>query len=122
WLRTGDMAVIGEDGYVRIVDRKKDMIVVSGFNVYPNEVEDVLSQHPDVVEAAVVGVPDPVAGERIKAFVVPARDGVDPEALRAHCHAELAGYKVPKLIEFRADLPKSNVGKVLRRELRDGTA
>ncbi len=119
WLRTGDIAVLQEDGYIRIVDRKKDMIIVSGFNVYPNEVEDVVTGHPDVVEAAVVGVPDDNSGEAIKLFVVARNESLDAETLRAWCKKELAGYKVPKLIEFRDELPKTNVGKVLRRELRD---
>ncbi|WP_110650383.1 AMP-binding protein [Salinicola peritrichatus] len=119
WLRTGDMAVVQDDGYVRIVDRKKDMILVSGFNVYPNEIEEVVAGHPDVVEAAAVGVPDEEAGEAIKLFVVAHRDGLDAQALRQWCKKELTGYKVPKFVEFRDELPKSNVGKVLRRELRD---
>ncbi|WP_227369677.1 AMP-binding protein [Halomonas sp. M20] len=119
WLRTGDVAVLQEDGYIRIVDRKKDMIIVSGFNVYPNEVEDVVVAHPEVIEAAAVGVPDETNGETIKLFVVARTPSLDAETLRAWCRKELAAYKVPKLIEFRDELPKTNVGKVLRRELRD---
>ncbi|WP_110668543.1 AMP-binding protein [Salinicola halophilus] len=119
WLRTGDMARIEPDGYVKIVDRKKDMILVSGFNVYPNEIEEVVAGHPDVLEAAAVGVPDEDAGEAIKLFVVPRNEGLDPQALRQWCKQELTGYKVPKFVELRDELPKSNVGKVLRRELRD---
>ena len=119
WLRTGDMAVILDDGYVKIVDRKKDMILVSGFNVYPNEIEEVVAGHPDVVEAAAVGVPDEETGEAIKLFVVARNDSLDPQALRQWCKQELTGYKVPKFVELRDELPKSNVGKVLRRELRD---
>ncbi|WFF43262.1 long-chain fatty acid--CoA ligase [Salinicola endophyticus] len=120
WLRTGDMAVVQEDGYVKIVDRKKDMILVSGFNVYPNEIEEVVVGHPDVLEAAAVGVPDEESGEAIKLFVVARHEGLDPQALRQWCKKELTGYKVPKFVELRDELPKSNVGKVLRRELRDG--
>jgi long-chain acyl-CoA synthetase len=119
WLRTGDIAVLQEDGYIRIVDRKKDMIIVSGFNVYPNEIEDVVAGHPDVIEAAAVGVADDNSGEAIKLFVVSRNEALDAETLRAWCKKELAAYKVPKLIEFRDELPKTNVGKVLRRELRE---
>ncbi|WP_432415328.1 AMP-binding protein [Chromohalobacter israelensis] len=119
WIRTGDIAVIQEDDYVRIVDRKKDMIIVSGFNVYPNEVEDVVAAHEDVVEVAAIGVPDDATGEAIKLFVVSRSEALDAETLRGWCKRELSAYKVPKLIEFRDELPKTNVGKVLRRELRD---
>ncbi|WP_110602416.1 MULTISPECIES: AMP-binding protein [Salinicola] len=119
WLRTGDMAMILDDGYVKIVDRKKDMILVSGFNVYPNEIEEVVAGHPDVVEAAAVGVPDEETGEAVKLFVVARNESLDPQALRQWCKQELTGYKVPKFVELRDELPKSNVGKVLRRELRD---
>jgi long-chain acyl-CoA synthetase len=118
WFLTGDIGVIDEDGYVRIVDRKKDMVVVSGFNVYPNEVEDVLAGHPAVLEAAVIGVPDDAAGEAVKAFIVRADPGLDTDAVRAFCKEHLTAYKVPKLVEFRDELPKSNVGKILRKELR----
>lgn len=120
WLRTGDIAIIEDDGYVRIVDRQKDMIIVSGFNVYPNEVESVLVSHPEIVEAAVIGVPDTDSGESVKAFVVKADNSdIDFDTLTAFCRESLTAYKVPKLYEFRDELPKSNVGKVLRRELRD---
>lgn len=119
WIRTGDIAVLQEDGYIRIVDRKKDMIIVSGFNVYPNEIEDVVAGHPDVIEAAAIGVADDNCGEVIKLFVVSRNEALDAETLRDWCKRELAAYKVPKLIEFRDELPKTNVGKVLRRELRD---
>ncbi|GHB29363.1 AMP-binding protein [Salinicola rhizosphaerae] len=122
WLRTGDMAMVQPDGYVKIVDRKKDMILVSGFNVYPNEIEEVVAGHPDVVEAAAVGVPDEETGEAIKLFVVARNDALDPQVLRQWCKKELTGYKVPKFVELRDELPKSNVGKVLRRELRDESA
>ncbi|MGO2132089.1 MAG: AMP-binding protein, partial [Halomonas sp.] len=119
WFRTGDIAVIQDDGYVRIVDRKKDMILVSGFNVYPNEIEDVVAMHPGVVESAAVGVPDDVSGETIKLFVVASDPSLDAKALRDWCKKELTAYKVPRHVEFRDELPKTNVGKVLRRELRD---
>ncbi|MEC9482619.1 MAG: AMP-binding protein [Halomonas sp.] len=119
WIRTGDIAVLQEDGYIRIVDRKKDMIIVSGFNVYPNEIEDVVAGHPDVIEACAVGVPDETNGEVIKLFVVSRNADLDAETLRQWCRQQLTGYKVPKLIEFRDELPKTNVGKVLRRELRN---
>ncbi|MDY7115378.1 AMP-binding protein [Halomonas sp. SSL-5] len=120
WFHTGDIAVLQEDGYIRIVDRKKDMILVSGFNVYPNEIEDVVAQHPDVLESAAVGIPDEASGEAIKLFVVPRGSAeIDAEALRAWCKKELTGYKVPRTVEVRDELPKTNVGKVLRRQLRD---
>lgn len=119
WFCTGDMAVRLDDGAYKLVDRKKDMIIVSGFNVYPTEVEDVVSQHPGVVEAAVVGISDSQCGETVKLFVVPAHKDVTEDEIRAHCRENLTGYKRPKIIEFRDSLPKSNVGKILRRELRD---
>ncbi|MFO7648014.1 AMP-binding protein [Halomonas sp. 3H] len=119
WFHTGDIAVLQDDGYIRIVDRKKDMILVSGFNVYPNEVEDVVATHPGVLESAAVGVADEASGEAIKLFVVPRGDDLDPEELRAWCKKEMTGYKVPKYVELRDELPKTNVGKVLRRQLRD---
>ncbi len=121
WLRTGDVALVREDGYIKIVDRLKDMIVVSGFKVFPGEVEDVVSQHPDVLECAAIGVPDEHSGEVVKVFVVPRRAGVTEAQIREFCHQHLTGYKVPKHVEFRKELPKSNVGKVLRRQLRDET-
>jgi long-chain acyl-CoA synthetase len=104
---------------VYIVDRKKDMILVSGFNVYPNEVEDVVMMHPGVRECAAIGVPDEHSGEAVKIFIVRKDPALTAEAIIAHCHKYLTGYKVPKHVEFRTDLPKSNVGKILRRELRD---
>jgi long-chain acyl-CoA synthetase len=107
------------NGYVYIVDRKKDMILVSGFNVYPNEVEDVVMQHPGVAEVAAVGVPDEHSGEVVKLFVVRKDPALTAEALKQFCHDNLTGYKRPRQIEFRDSLPKSNVGKILRRELRD---
>ncbi|VVD66626.1 AMP-binding protein [Pandoraea soli] len=119
WLMTGDVGVMDARGYVRLIDRKKDMILVSGFNVYPNEIEDVVMLHPGVREAAVVGVPDPVAGERVKLVVVAKDPGVTTEILLAHCREHLTAYKVPRIVEFRnGELPKTTVGKILRRELR----
>ena len=119
WLRTGDMAVIQDDGYIKIVDRKKDMIIVSGFNVYPNEIEDVVSAHDKVAEAAAIGIPDEKSGELVKLFVVKADPSLTEEQVIAYCRENMTAYKVPKRIEFREDLPKTNVGKILRRELRD---
>ena len=118
WLLTGDIGIMDTDGYFRIVDRKKDMILVSGFNVYPNEIEDVIAAHPDVLEVAVIGVPDGAAGEAVKAFVVAREEGLSKDSLRAYCKEHLTGYKVPKFVEFRDELPKSNVGKILRKDLR----
>ncbi len=119
WLRTGDVAVMSEDGYFKIVDRIKDMILVSGFNVYPNEVEDVVAGHPKVLEVAAIGVPDDKSGEAVKIFVVKKDQSLTAEELKTYCHEELTGYKRPKHIEFRDELPKTNVGKILRRALRD---
>jgi len=121
WFATGDVAVIQSDGYLRIVDRKKDMIVVSGFNVYPNELEDVLSKHPAVLECAAVGVRDETSGEIVKMFVVPRDASLTEQAVKDYCREHLTAYKVPRLVEFREDLPKTNVGKILRRELRDAS-
>jgi long-chain acyl-CoA synthetase len=119
WLATGDIGVMDELGYIRLIDRKKDMIIVSGFNVYPNEIEEVLVGHPKVSLAAAIGVPDEAAGERVKAFVVPRDKSLTAEELRDYCRRNLTGYKVPKEIEFRDNLPQTNVGKILRRQLRD---
>ncbi|MCB5301030.1 long-chain-fatty-acid--CoA ligase FadD [Yersinia bercovieri] len=119
WLATGDIATLDEQGFLRIVDRKKDMILVSGFNVYPNEIEDVVALHPKVLESAVIGVPNGVAGEAVKVFIVKKDATLTQEELLTHCRRYLTGYKVPKIVEFRDELPKSNVGKILRRELRD---
>ena len=119
WFASGDVGVMDERGYIRIVDRKKDMILVSGFNVYPNEIEAVVAMHPGVLECAVVGVPDKKSGEAVKLFIVKGDAGLTAEAVLAHCRAHLTGYKCPREVEFRAELPKSNVGKILRRELRD---
>ncbi|CCK02934.1 Long-chain-fatty-acid--CoA ligase [Cronobacter sakazakii 701] len=108
-----------EEGFLRIVDRKKDMILVSGFNVYPNEIEDVVMQHSGVQEVAAVGIPSEASGELVKIFVVKKEASLTEEALITFCRRHLTGYKVPKQVEFRTELPKSNVGKILRRELRD---
>lgn len=119
WLKTGDVGIMSEDGFVTIVDRIKDMILVSGFNVYPNEIEDVVAGHEKVLEVAAVGVPDEKSGEAVKIFVVAKDPGLTADELRAYCKANLTGYKKPKHIEFRDELPKTNVGKILRRALRD---
>ena len=119
FFRTGDIGVMDPTGQVKIVDRKKDMILVSGFNVYPNEVEQVVNMHPGVMECAAVGVPDDKSGEAVKIYVVRKDESLTEAALKSFCHEQLTGYKCPKFIEFRADLPKTNVGKILRRELRD---
>ena len=119
FLRTGDIGYMDERGYTRIVDRKKDLILVSGFNVYPNEIEDVVALHPGVLEVAAVGVPDEKSGEAVKIVVVKKDPALTAEALIAHCRQHLTGYKVPRRVEFRKELPKTNVGKILRRMLRD---
>lgn len=118
WLATGDVACVDEQGYFSIVDRKKDMIIVSGFNVFPNEIEEVVMMHDGVLEAAAIGVPHEASGEKVKIFVVAKQGELDEAALIKHCRENLTSYKVPKLVEFREDLPKTNVGKILRRELR----
>ncbi|MBJ6137732.1 AMP-binding protein [Marinobacter litoralis] len=122
FIQTGDIALIQEDGYIRIVDRKKDMIIVSGFNVFPNEIEDVVTSHPKVVECAAVGVDDAKSGEAVKVYVVATKEGVSANELKEFCRERLTAYKVPKHFEFRDELPKTNVGKILRRELRDEEA
>lgn len=123
WLRTGDMGVMDERGSIRITDRKKDMIVVSGFKVFPNEIEDVVTLHPGVLEAAAVGVRDPRSGEAVKVVVVRRDPGLTEAEVLAHCKQHLTAYKLPRVVEFRADpLPKTNIGKILRRELRDPPA
>lgn len=119
WLKTGDIGMMSEDGFFRIVDRKKDMILVSGFNVYPNEVEDVIAGHPKVLECAAVGIPSEKSGEVVKIFIVKKDKSLTEEEVIAFAREELTGYKVPKAVEFRDDLPKSNVGKILRRMLRE---
>jgi long-chain acyl-CoA synthetase len=122
YFRTGDIGVMDERGYTKIVDRKKDMILVSGFNVYPNEIEEVIASHPGVLECAVIGIPDSKSGEAVKAFVVKKDPNLTAEDVIKFCQQQLTGYKVPKHIEFRNDLPKTNVGKILRRQLRDEKA
>lgn len=119
WLHTGDIAVMSEDGYFKLVDRKKDMILVSGFNVYPNEIEDVIAQHPKVLEVAAIGIPDDKSGEVVGVYIVKKDPTLTKEEVNAFCKENLTGYKRPRHVEFMDDLPKSNVGKILRRELRD---
>ncbi len=122
FFRSGDVGIMDEKGHTRIVDRKKDMILVSGFNVYPNEIEGVVMMLPGVLECAAVGVPDEYSSEAVKLFVVRKDPDLSEKEVRAHCHQNLTGYKCPKYVEFRSDLPKTNVGKILRRALRDGKA
>jgi long-chain acyl-CoA synthetase len=122
YFRTGDIGVMDERGTFKIVDRKKDMILVSGFNVYPNEVEDVITQMDGVLECAAIGIPDAKAGEAVKVVIVRKNPAITEADVRAYCEANLTGYKRPKIIEFRTDLPKSPVGKILRRELREKQA
>jgi long-chain acyl-CoA synthetase len=123
WFRTGDLGFMDARGYFKITDRKKDMIVVSGFKVFPNEIEDVVMMHPGVLEAAAIGVSDPKSGEAVKIFVVKKDPALTEQALLEHCKKSLTGYKIPKIVEFRAEqLPKSNIGKILRRQLRDAVA
>jgi len=119
WLKTGDLGYMDDAGYTFIVDRKKDMILVSGFNVYPNEIEQVVAMHPGVLEVAAIGVLDAHSGEVPKVFVVKKDPGLTEADILEHCKKELTGYKRPKYVEFRTDLPKTNVGKILRRALRD---
>ncbi|MEC5208160.1 long-chain acyl-CoA synthetase [Vogesella perlucida] len=119
FLATGDMAMVTPEGYVKLVDRKKDMILVSGFNVYPNEIEDVVALHPGVLEVACIGIPDDKSGEVVKVFVVKKDPALTEADVLSHCRTNLTGYKVPKSVEFRQELPKTNVGKILRRALRD---
>jgi long-chain acyl-CoA synthetase len=119
YFKTGDVGIMNQKGYIRIVDRKKDMILVSGFNVYPNEIEGVLAAHPGVLECACIGVPDAHSGEAVKVFIVRRDPALTREQLIDYCKQELSAYKKPKYIEFRDELPKTNVGKVLRRQLRD---
>ncbi|MBE0481941.1 MAG: AMP-binding protein [Bacterioplanes sp.] len=122
WLRTGDVAVIDEDGFVKIVDRIKDMILVSGFNVYPNEIEDVVAGHPAVENCAAIGVPDEKTGEAVKLFVVSTDPNLSKDDIRAYCRDKMTGYKIPRHVEFRSELPMTPVGKILRRELKDEEA
>ena len=119
WLSTGDIVKFDDEGFLHIVDRKKDMILVSGFNVYPNEIEDVVALHGKVLEVAAIGQPHEVSGELVKIYVVKRDPSLTKDEVIAHCRQHLTGYKVPKLVEFREDLPKTNVGKILRRVLRE---
>jgi long-chain acyl-CoA synthetase len=118
WLKTGDMATVDSDGFFTIVDRKKDMILVSGFNVYPNEIEEKIAQLEGVQEVGVIGIPDEKSGERVKAYIVAGTSAPTAEQVIAHCREDLAAYKVPTAVEFVDELPKSPIGKILRRELR----
>jgi long-chain acyl-CoA synthetase len=119
WFRTGDIGIMDTEGFFKIVDRKKDMIKVSGFNVYPNEIENVLAGHPGVLEVAAIGVSDEKSGEVIKVFVVKKDQSLTEEQLRTFCHKNLTNYKIPKYFVFRTELPKTNVGKILRRALKE---
>jgi long-chain acyl-CoA synthetase len=121
FFKTGDIGVMNEDGFFKIVDRKKDMILVSGFNVYPNEIEDVVATHPKVLESAAIGIPDDKSGEVVKLFIVKKDSSLTEDEIKTFCKENLTGYKVPKQYEFRAELPKSNVGKILRKDLRPQT-
>jgi long-chain acyl-CoA synthetase len=121
FFRTGDIGVMSPDGFIKVVDRKKDMIIVSGFNVYPNEVEEVIASHPGVLECAAIGVPDPKSVEAVKVFIVRLDPNLGTQDVVAFARTQLTPYKVPKHVEFRSELPKSNVGKILRRELRNET-
>lgn len=118
WLYTGDIARVDEQGFFYIVDRKKDMILVSGFNVFPNEIEEVVAMNDKVLEVAAVGVPNETTGEAVKLFIVKKDASLTEQEIIKHCKSYLTGYKVPKQVEFRTELPKTNVGKILRRELR----
>ena len=122
WLYTGDVATMDEDGYFKIVDRKKDMILVSGFNVYPNEVEAIVAEHPGVAEVCVLGTPDPLCGEAVVAFIIRKDPSLTADQVRQHAKSKLTNYKVPRTIVFRDELPKSNVGKILRKDLKDAAA
>jgi long-chain acyl-CoA synthetase len=119
YFKSGDIGVVDASGFFKIIDRKKDMILVSGFNVYPNEIEDVVSELQGVLECACVGMPDEKTSEAVKLLIVKRNPELTEAQVRDHCKTNLAGYKLPKVIEFRADLPKTPVGKILRRELRD---
>jgi long-chain acyl-CoA synthetase len=121
YFKTGDIAVLHKDGFISIADRAKDIIIVSGFNVYPNEVEEIASHHPDIIECAAIGIPDEVTGESVKLFVVTTNDELTLEDIRSYCRGKLTGYKIPKSMQIAEELPKTNVGKILRRSLRDDT-
>jgi long-chain acyl-CoA synthetase len=118
WFKTGDIATMDENGMFKIVDRKKDMIIVSGFNVYPNEIEEVLAMHEGVLESAAIGLPSEATGEQVKVFIVKKDPNIDEAEIIAHSRKHLTNYKVPKEVEFLTEMPKSNVGKILRKELR----
>ncbi len=122
YFKTGDIAVLHKDGFISIADRAKDIIIVSGFNVYPNEVEEIASQHPDIIECAAIGIPDEVTGESVKLFVVTTNNELTLEDIRSYCRGKLTGYKIPKSMQIAEELPKTNVGKILRRSLRDDTS
>ena len=119
WFRSGDIGVMDDKGYFQIVDRKKDMILVSGFNVFPNEIEEVVASHDKVLECACIGVPDEKSGEAVKLFIVKSDESLTEQEIKDYCSKELTGYKKPKYVEFRKDLPKTNVGKILRKDLRN---
>jgi long-chain acyl-CoA synthetase len=119
WFKTGDIAILDEDGFVKIVDRKKEMILVSGFNVYPNEVENAIALHPKVLEVGVIGLPDPKSNEKVVAYIVPKDKSVTSEEIIAHSKESLTNYKVPREVYFAEELPKSNVGKILRRKIKE---
>ena len=119
WFRTGDVGIMDEDGFFKIVDRKKDMILVSGFNVYPNEIEEVIAGHPKVLEVAAIGIPDANSNEAVKVFVVKKDESLTEQEINDFCVENLTNYKRPKVIEFMKELPKSNVGKILRKDLRE---
>jgi long-chain acyl-CoA synthetase len=119
WLHTGDVAIMNEKGFFKIVDRLKDMVLVSGFNVYPNEIEAVIAMHPGVLEVGCIGIPDAHSGEAVKVVIVKKDPGLTEADIKAHCKEELTGYKCPKVVQFVDELPKTNVGKILRRELRE---
>ncbi|MBY0415548.1 MAG: AMP-binding protein, partial [Bdellovibrionales bacterium] len=119
FFKSGDIGIMNKDGFIKIVDRKKDMILVSGFNVYPNEIEDVVATHPKVFEVAAIGIPDPKSTEVVKLFIVKKDESLTEEEIITFCRKELTSYKVPKAVEFRKELPKTNVGKILRKDLRN---
>lgn len=121
FFKTGDLGFMTEEGFIKIVDRKKDMILVSGFNVYPNELEDIITQHPKILECAAIGIPDEKSGESVKVFVVKKDESLTEEEVIKYCREHLTSYKIPRAVEFRSELPKSNVGKILRKDLRPDT-
>lgn len=122
WFHTGDIAKMDQDGYIYILDRKKDMVIVSGFNVYPNEIEAVLGNHPHIQDVAVIGIPDDKTGESLLAYIVPSNDSLTIENVISFCQEHLTAYKVPKKFELRLDLPKTTVGKIMRNQLKQAVA